>query len=135
MSGYLGDLSPDQEKALEQFKDKMKDYLTKPEHNDRYCLRWLRARSFNVNKATEMLTKHFAWRKEFGIDTILDDYKPHAVLDAYLPKGTLYGPDKDGRPVELQKIGAIDTRGMLQCATAAEVLRSHVRDANGRPLY
>lgn len=127
MSGYLGGLSAEQEAALKQLKERCQDLLTKPEHDDRYCLRWLRARAFNVKKAEDMLRKHFVWRAENKVDTILEDFKIHPVVDMYLPRGLLAGADKDGRPVEVQMLGEMDLKGMLKCVSTQDVLRAHVR--------
>ena len=54
MSGYLGDLSPQQEEALQQLKVVLQDIPDKPEDGDNYYLRWLRARKFDVGKAETM---------------------------------------------------------------------------------
>nr|XP_006811137.1 PREDICTED: SEC14-like protein 2-like [Saccoglossus kowalevskii] len=58
MSGRVGDLSPKQEEKLAEFKEKLVDILIKPEHDDYYCLKWLRARGFDVAKAETMIRKH-----------------------------------------------------------------------------
>ena len=54
MSGHVGDLSSRQEAALEQFKAALQDIPNKPDDTDRYYLRWLRAKNFNVRKAELM---------------------------------------------------------------------------------
>lgn len=53
-TGHVGDLSPAQETALTAFRDAVTDIANKPEDNDYYYLRWLRARKFNVDKALDM---------------------------------------------------------------------------------
>ena len=57
MSGHVGDLSGSQEEALRQFREAMAGIPNKPEEDDHYYLRWLRARKFNVRKAEEMFRK------------------------------------------------------------------------------
>ena len=54
MSGHVGDLSATQEEALRQFREAVAEIPNKPEDDDYYYLRWLRARNFNVKKAEEM---------------------------------------------------------------------------------
>ncbi|XP_030625324.1 SEC14-like protein 2 isoform X3 [Chanos chanos] len=58
MSGRIGDLSPAQTDVLAQFRGRVGDILPQlPNQSDHYLLRWLRARSFNVEKAEVMLRK------------------------------------------------------------------------------
>ena len=57
MSGHVGDLSSTQEEALRQFRAAVAEIPNKPEEDDYYYLRWLRARKFNVKKAEEMFRK------------------------------------------------------------------------------
>ncbi|GBM18658.1 hypothetical protein AVEN_164776-1 [Araneus ventricosus] len=53
-TGRVGDLSEEQLNALDSFRSSMEDIL-RPEHDDYFCLRWLRARKFNVTDAVQML--------------------------------------------------------------------------------
>ncbi|KFM79826.1 SEC14-like protein 2, partial [Stegodyphus mimosarum] len=53
-SGRVGDLSEEQLNALDSFRSSMEDIL-RPEHDDYFCLRWLRARKFNSTDAVQML--------------------------------------------------------------------------------
>ncbi|CAB1318870.1 unnamed protein product [Coregonus sp. 'balchen'] len=58
MSGRVGDLSPKQVEILAEFREQVEDILPDlPAQHDHYLLRWLRARSFNVQKAEAMLRK------------------------------------------------------------------------------
>ena len=57
MSGHVGDLSGSQEEALRQFREAVSGIGNKPEDDDHYYLRWLRARKFDVRKAVDMFTK------------------------------------------------------------------------------
>lgn len=53
-SKQMMELTSQQKCALEQFRAAVADILHKPEDSDRYYLRWLRARKFNVQKALLM---------------------------------------------------------------------------------
>ena len=138
MSGYVGDLSPSQEAALRQFREAVAEIANKPEEDDYYYLRWLRARKFNVRKAEDMFRKvrvctttlwcsrmitvyvsfvvflskqqHMEFRKKYGMDTILEDYEPPEVIRKYLPGG-FFGEDREGHPVWYDISGNNDARG------------------------
>lgn len=126
MSGHLGDLSPAQEAALKNFREAVGDVLKKPEHDDRYLLRWLRARDFNLNKAEQMLRAHMEWRKQFGIDDVMTWPESPEVLRKYYPGGFV-GYDREGRPVSIIPFGGCDLKGLLNSVTLDEVMKHVVR--------
>ncbi|KAF6278465.1 hypothetical protein mRhiFer1_014990 [Rhinolophus ferrumequinum] len=58
MSGRVGDLNPKQKEALAKFRENVKDVLPiLPNPDDYFLLRWLRARSFDLQKSEAMLRK------------------------------------------------------------------------------
>ena len=63
-------LTPDQTKALDDLRDRIKDELeTEVEKNwcsDRTMCRYLRARDWDVDKAHKMLSNSIKWRKEYN---------------------------------------------------------------------
>ena len=64
------------------------------------CQRYLKARNGSVAKATEMLRASIAWRREFGVGTLVQDH--HAQLQREGETGKLRvseHTDKLGRPV------------------------------------
>ncbi|XP_054709791.1 SEC14-like protein 2 [Uloborus diversus] len=121
MSGYVGDLSPVQERALKQLKASVAD-VHRPSYDDHYYLRWLRAREFDVGKAETMMRKNLLFRKKIGADTILKDYKPHDLIEKYYPRGYL-GPDKEGCPVRIMPFKNLDLRGFVFSVQKSEVLK------------
>jgi CRAL/TRIO, N-terminal domain len=70
----MGDMSEDQERALEQFKKYIKDnsITDHPQYDDYYLLRFLRARKFEMEKTLLMFNNFMEWRKENDVDHILD---------------------------------------------------------------
>lgn len=70
-----------------------------PRYDDRYLLRFLRARQFDLEKTGEMFKKFLEWRKENGADDCLWTVKfPEMpeLLSLYLHG--YHGTDKEGRP-------------------------------------
>ncbi|KAL1791051.1 SEC14 2 isoform X1 [Sigmodon hispidus] len=127
MSGRVGDLSPKQEEALAKFRENVQDVLpTLPNPDDYFLLRWLRARSFDLQKSEAMLRKHVEFRKQKDIDNIIS-WQPPEVIQQYLSGGRC-GYDLDGCPVWYDIIGPLDAKGLLFSASKQDLLRTKMRD-------
>ncbi|XP_052269922.1 SEC14-like protein 2 isoform X1 [Dreissena polymorpha] len=124
MSGFVGDLSPKQETALNEFRDAVKDDL-KPKQGDQFLLRWLRARNFDVKKAEKMLRSAIEWRKANGADTILDNYEGIEVIEKYRTGGVL-GHDKTGCPIYIDPYGLVDMKGLLSSVKKQDLMRKFI---------
>ncbi|CAN7942921.1 unnamed protein product, partial [Ixodes pacificus] len=92
------------------------------ECTDRFLLRWLRAREFDVSKAEDMFRRDIEWRSKNGMSSILEDYQPDELLRRHFPGGLLECHSK-GHPLFLVPIGSVDIRGFLQILPAAAMLR------------
>ncbi|GIL98488.1 hypothetical protein Vretimale_3847 [Volvox reticuliferus] len=91
--------------------------------------RFLRARTYDLDKATKMLNDHIIWRKEHHVDTILQDFyftERDKFLAAY-PQG-YHKLDKQGRPVYIQLIGKINVPAIMECTTEERMFKFHVQE-------
>lgn len=71
-----------------QFRRSVSDLLLRPEHDDFFLLRWLRARQWNSENAEKMLRDHFIWRSKWDVDQI-DSWDAPEVFAKTFPHGKL----------------------------------------------
>nr|KAG5713252.1 hypothetical protein BaRGS_007779 [Batillaria attramentaria] len=110
---------------MKAIKENLSDLL-KPEHDDHFLLRFLRARNFDLKKTELMLRNDFAWRKQIGADTILDDYIIPAAMEKYYPGGVC-GQDKEGSLVWIDPVGRSDPKGLMRSLRKQDVMKSKVK--------
>ncbi|XP_005341930.2 SEC14-like protein 6 [Ictidomys tridecemlineatus] len=122
MSGQVGDLSPSQEKSLAQFRVNVQDVLSAlPNADDSFLLRWLRARSFDLQKSEDMLRKHMEFRKQQDLDSILA-WQPPEVVKIY-GANSICGHDREGGPLWYHIAGSLDVKGLFLSASKQDLLR------------
>ncbi|EDV96418.1 SEC14-like protein 2 [Drosophila grimshawi] len=117
MSGPMPEISVEQRKTLEQFRELMSDEL-KDTHDDYFLLRWLRARKWNIEAAEKMLKASLKTRAMWNVDNIEKWDAPQALRE-YLPYGIM-GYDNEGSPVIVCPFHTFDMWGMLHCVTRFE---------------
>ncbi|KAK8643170.1 hypothetical protein V6N13_012476 [Hibiscus sabdariffa] len=94
--------------------------LLADEKSDVILLKFLRARDFKVNDAFTMIKNTVGWRKEFGIDSLLDEDLGNELEKVVF----MHGLDKKGHPVCYNVYGEFQNKELYQNTFADEEKRT-----------
>ncbi|GAB4823183.1 hypothetical protein N2152v2_010229 [Parachlorella kessleri] len=121
----------EEERRLDEFRRAVEATAgpLRPSFDKFYLRRFLRARQHDIQRAKEMFLKHLQWRRENGIDTILEDFVFHE-RDAFLtlwPQG-YHKTDKLGRPIYIQHLGQINVKRLEELTSEERMIKFHVQE-------
>ncbi|KAL0390361.1 UNVERIFIED_CONTAM: Phosphatidylinositol/phosphatidylcholine transfer protein SFH9 [Sesamum calycinum] len=115
-------LDEEEEKAVNAFRRTLIERGLLPSRHDDYhtMLRFLKARKFDLDKTVHMWAEMLNWRKENGVDSII---QIATLIDVTLT----FWVDKGGRPVYIERLGKIESSKLMSVTTVDRFLKYHIQ--------
>ncbi|KAL0443211.1 UNVERIFIED_CONTAM: Phosphatidylinositol/phosphatidylcholine transfer protein SFH13 [Sesamum latifolium] len=120
-----------EESAVCDLRQKLLDRGLLPLRHDDYhtLLRFLKAREFNIDKTIQMWEEMLIWRRDYGADTILENFEFEELEEVlqYYPQG-YHGVDREGRPVYIERLGKAHPGKLMGITTIERYIKYHVQE-------
>ena len=131
LSDKMSQLELTHAKNLEDFKAILteKNIYSPSEHSEFLLYRFLRARKYDLEKATEMFTNYINWRKSENVDELCKTFTfSEAQKLAEIYPQFYHKTDKQGRTVYIEQLKNLDVSKVMAITTQDRLISKHIRE-------
>ncbi|CAN8096800.1 unnamed protein product [Discula destructiva] len=125
--GHIGHLTSAQQAKLQDLRSALAQEGYTSRLDTLTLLRFLRARSFDLDASKKMWVETEQWRKDFKLDAIIPTWEFPEKNEVFKYYAQYYHQtDKDGRPVYIEHISNMDLTSIYKLTTPDRLLTNFV---------
>ncbi|CCU99706.1 unnamed protein product [Malassezia sympodialis ATCC 42132] len=129
--GHQGNLSVDQQKALDAISKQLEEagaisLRNPPHYQEAQLLRFLRARNFDVEASREMYLRAEEWKKKINLDHLYSEFRFTERDDVAKFGWRMYfhKTDTAGRPIFIQDLSGLDAEKVFSVTTPDRIIQN-----------
>ncbi|CAI4225773.1 unnamed protein product [Auanema sp. JU1783] len=119
-------MNEEEKHAVDSLRNECKELLSTQFGTEFNLLRWAQGYGFDIDEASEELTRHLKFRRFYDLDNA-EKIKEHEILKKYFPIGLVGETGVDNNLLVIECAGRIDLMGILKSVHLSDFLIQRYR--------